>query len=253
METEETRDGRCQDEPADAGAPVWPAIRTTHHDDERPARERIAELFERMQPHRQVLQAILERCGDGPCPFAEVRAAVEGLSKDHRSVYSPEGFCDLLERAGALRRVTGEGAPFPEDDPEPRVVVEDGVEYLEAADLPELHYVATDDARLALESCAPVSKIEELFEGEQRYLPVYKLVLLMCAEGEGATIAALDAAIVNSPLVQSPRCYASRFVTFLEAAGALRWEKSGWHVSKAGREALDMLQAVQETGTWDNF
>ena len=127
MGPEQTYDENYQGEPADAGAPVRPAIHTTHHDDDRPAQVRIAELFERMQAHRPILQAVMQRCLERPCAFVELRQMIEGLSEHHRSVYAPEGFCDLLERSGALRKVTAEGEPFPEEDPEPRVVVEDGV------------------------------------------------------------------------------------------------------------------------------
>lgn len=247
MELEEARTESCQGEPADAGAPVRFAIHTTHHDDDRPAGVRIPELFERMQPHRQILRAILERCDAMPRPFSEVCEMIGDLSKDHRSVYSPEGFCDLLEKAGALQRVTAEGEPFPGENPEPRVVVEDGVEYLEPVELPELYYVTTDDARRAMAGDSALSKIEELFERDGGYLPVYKRILLMCAEDGGAATADLDSAIVDDPLVQSPRCYASRFVTFLESVGAVFW-KSTWHITEAGLEGLEMLRDVQAAG-----
>lgn len=247
MEPNEIHAGIYQGEPADAGAPVRPAIHTTRHDDERPPQIRIAELFERMQPHRQILQAILEHCDKKPCPFAAVQEMIEGLSANHRSVYSPEGFCDLLERAGALQKVTDKGEPFPAEDPEPRVVVEDGVEYLEPVELPELHYITTDDAKQAISSTDPVSEVEKLFEKDAHYLPVYKLILTMCAEDGGAAMPALDNAIVNDPLVQSPRCYASRFVTFLESAGAVTWQ-SGWHITETGLEGLEMLHDVPVAG-----
>ena len=247
MAPEETRGDAYQGEPADAGAPVRPAIHTTHHDDARPAPVRIAELFERMEPHREVLQAILERCSEAPRPFDEICKMIADLSVHHRSIYTPEGLCDLLERAGALRRVTDKGEPFPEESPEPRVVVENGVEYLEPVELPELHYIATDDARQVTAGSSPVLKLEKLFEEDGHYLPVYKRILEMCSQADGAAMPALDAAIVNDPLVQEPRCYASRFVSFLETAGALRWE-SGWHVTHVGLEGLEMLQDVETAG-----
>ena len=247
MTPEETYEGTCQGEPADAGAPARPAIHTTHHDDARPATVRITELFERMRPHRQVLQAIVESCSDAPRPFSEVCEMIEDLSVHHRSVYTPEGFCDLLERAGALRRVTGEGEPFPEEDPEPRVIVEDGVEYLEPVELPELHYLATDDARQAIADANPATELERLFEGEADYLPIYKRILEMCSEDGGASMSALDAAIVDDPLVQDPRLYANRFVSFLETAGAVEWQ-SGWRTTPIGLEGLEMLQGIQQAG-----
>ena len=247
MGSEQTYDENYQGEPADAGAPVRPAIHTTHHDDDRPAQVRIAELFERMQPHRPILQAVMQRCLERPCAFVELRQRIEGLSEHHRSVYAPEGFCDLLERSGALRKVTAEGEPFPEEDPEPRVVVEDGVEYLEPVELPELHYVATDDGRQAMAAYSPVSRIERLFERDGRYLPVYKRILMMCAEEGGASMPALDKAIVDDPLVQEPRCYASRFVSYLETADAVEW-RSGWHITQAGLEGLEMLNDVEVAG-----
>ena len=247
MQTEETYIEDYQGEPADAGAPVRPVIHTTHHDDDRPAPVRIAELFERMQPHKQVLRAILKKCCGNPCAFAEVRSEIEALSEHHRSVYAPEGFCDLLERAGALQKVTAEGEPFPKENPEPRVVVEDGVEYLEPVEMPELYFITTADGEGALAADRPASKIEGLFEREERYLPVYKRILQMCAQEGGATMPAMDAAILNDPLVQEPRYYATRFVSNLESVDAVSWEP-GWHITEAGLEGLQMLADVEAAG-----
>lgn len=247
MQPEDTYDENYQGEPADAGAPVRPVFHTTHHDDDRPADVRIAELLERMQPHRRILLAILSRCTGAPRAFAEVRDEVESLSRLHASVYSPEGFCDLLERAGALRKVTAEGEPFPETDPEPRVVVEDGVEYLEPVEMPELHFLTTADGEKALADDRPVSRIEQLFEREPRYLPVYKRILQMCSQEGGAAMPAMDAAILHDPLVQEPRYYATRFVSNLESVGALSWE-SAWCVTEAGLVGLDMLHDVEAAG-----
>ena len=247
MQAEESYEEIYMGEPADAGAPAHPKIHTTHHDDDRPAEVRIAELFERMQPHKQVLRAILERCSKAPYAFESLRGEIETLSKRHRSVYSPEGFCDLLERAGALQKVTPEGEPFPTEDPEPRVVVEDGVEYLEPVEMPELYYIATEAGEGSLEADKPVSKIEALFERESRYLPVYKRVLQMCAEEGGATMPAMDSAISNDPLVQDPRYYATRFVSNLESADAVIWD-SGWHTTEAGFAGLEMLDDVEAAG-----
>lgn len=247
MGLEETYDEGYMGEPADAGAPVRAKMHTTHHDDDRPAEVRIAELLERMKPHRQILQAILERCAEQPCSFDAVCAMVEDLSRHHRSVYAPEGFCGLLERAGAIQKVTAAGEPFPEKDPEPRVVVEDGVEYLEPVELPEPYYRATEDGVRALAGLDPLSDIEKLFGEEARYLPVYKRILQMCAEDGGASMPELDAAIVNDPLVQEPRCYANRFVSYLETAGAVAW-KAKWQATDVGLEGLDMLRDVEAAG-----
>jgi len=244
MTTQEAYDENYQGEPADAGAPVRPVIRTTHHDDDRPAQVRIAELFERMLPHKAILQGVLRLCADAPVSCANVHAKIAELSKLHRSVYGPEGFCDLLERSGALQKVTAEGEAFPQENPEPRVVVEDGVEYLEPVEMPELHYRTTPDGAAALAADSPVGKIEALFEREARYLPVYKRILQMCAEDGGATMPAMDAAILHDPLVQEPRYYATRFVSNLESAGAVSWAP-GWHITEAGRAGLNMLDGVK--------
>ena len=243
MKAEDAYVGNSQDEPADAGAPARPVIRTTHHNDDRPAQARITELFERMQPHRQILQTILERCDGKPCPFTQICGMVKQLSTNHHSVYSPEGFCDLLERTGALQKVTDKGEPFPKEDPEPHVVIENGVEYLEPVELPELHYITTDDAKQATSHNSPLSKMEKLFEKDGYYLPVYKRILMLCAEEGGAGMPALDNAIIDDPLVQNPRCYASRFVTFLESAGAVTWQAT-WHITEAGLEGLEMLRDI---------
>ena len=236
-------------EPADAGAPARHVIRTKHHDDDRPAPIRIAELFVHMQPHKRVLRGILEQCLSTPHSHDDVFAHIEELSAKHRSVYSPENFCDLLAKSGAFKKVTEEGEDYPEGDPEPRTVVIDGVEYLEPVELPELYYIATPDGANALKDNESTSPMEELFDKEFNYRPIYLKLLEMCAAEEGSTMPQLDAAIINDPLVQEPRYYATRFISNLETVGAVSWEP-GWHITDIGLKGIELLasgsSAVEE-------
>ena len=88
----------------DAMAPATPAIC------EKPAEERIADLLEAMAPRRTVLLGILAACAE-PQPASAVNARVDELQENNFSVYSAANLCSLLEKAGAIERVTAEGAP----------------------------------------------------------------------------------------------------------------------------------------------
>lgn len=252
MTSDEDAQGREMDgdflgEPADAGAPERPAIHTAHHDDDRPASVRVHELFVHMRPHREMLAAVLEMCEEKPRPYREIEESVGSMASDHRSVYGADNLCELLEKSGALKKVTAEGEPFPEGDPEPRRVMVDGVEYLEPAEPPEVCYVITKEGKDALKEDASLDGLVELFEKEAPYRPVYRRVLELCDTPEGASMPQIDAALVGDPLLQKPRRYATRFVSDLEALGALSWGQS-WRVTDKGRDALALLADMEAEG-----
>ena len=100
----------------DAVAPAAPAIC------EKPAEERIADLLEAMAPRRTVLLGILAACAE-PQPASAVSARVDELQENNFSVYSAANLCSLLEKAGAIERVTAEGEPAEDIEVEPQTVV----------------------------------------------------------------------------------------------------------------------------------
>jgi hypothetical protein len=228
------------------GAPELAARRTasTEATDTRPAAERIADLFDSMAPRRKVLLGILSFC-QTPQLVTDVSAEVDRLQENNFSVYSAANLCMLLEKAGALRRVTQDGEEFSRAKVEPRVVEIDGVEYLEPGTAPEAYWLDTAEGREALEADKPLERLTELFATDARYLPIYKRVLTLCAQEGGQTAKALGDAIDSDPLVQNPRLYAPRFVNRLEKCDALVWAKS-WITSDIGRNGLALLDNVTD-------
>ena len=209
------------------------------------AADRIAALFAKMHTDRKALLAIVRAC-EAPCDAAGVaRAATDAASGV--SVYAPETLRRLLEEAGALVCVDAAGEPYPEEAGEPKTVVVDGVECLEPAEAPEPHWLATSEGKAALLADKPLSRIELLFEEKADYLPIFKRVLMLCAQEGGTATKAINAAVDNDPLVQSPRYYASYFTERLEGCDALAWD-GVWKTTDTGLEALEMLADVVDEG-----
>lgn len=205
----------------------------------RPALDRTRELFGQMRPHRATLLGILEMAG---CPVstAEVRARMEGSGRAKFSVYTPSNFCTMLEVAGALDRVTAEGAPYDETKPEPAVVEIDGVAYYEPTEPPCVYWKTTEAGATLLAEDDPAERIARLFEREEAYLPVYKRVLSLALPAEGTSMGLMSVAVDTDPFVaENRRFYVQHFVESLERAGAFAWENGAWHTTEAGRGALE--------------
>lgn len=212
--------------------------------DERPASERIADLFKSMAPRRKVLLGILAFCQE-PQAVADVNAEVDRLQADNFSVYTAANLCTLLERAGAIERVDAEGAPAEELEAEPEVVVVDGVEYLQASEPAPTFWVLTEPGREALEADQPLERLHALLDDDARYAVIYKRILTVCAAEGGATTPAINERVDNDPLVQKPRLYAPHFVDKLEKCDALEWRKA-WYTTEIGRAGLEMLADVAD-------
>ncbi|MBM7000814.1 hypothetical protein I3I95_11925 [bacterium] len=212
---------------------------------DRPAAERIQELFREMGKRRRTLLGILDYCRTMR-PVLEVADHITELKKYDRSVYSPTDFCSLLQRAGAIERVDADGNHYVEESLEPEVVMVDGVQYLEPRTPAPAYWRTTEDGIAALDADDPVAATRALFEEDGSYLPIYRRVLTMCARPGGATARDLSRAIDGDPLVQSPRLYSSHFVEKLNVSEALAWGDRVWVITDAGREALEALADVDD-------
>ncbi|OUO86986.1 hypothetical protein B5F40_14400 [Gordonibacter sp. An230] len=210
--------------------------------DERPAEERIDDLLASMAPQRKIMLSVLAQCSE-PRPVAQVNALVDELQQNNFSVYSAANLCALLEKAGALERVTADGQPADDVEAEPRTVVVDGVEYLEAGEPVEICWLATDAGRAALEADKPLERLRELLDRDAAYQVIYKRILTLCSAEGGAKTPDINAAVDNDPLVQKPRFYAPHFVDKLEKCDALSWQKA-WVATEVGRAGLEMLADV---------
>ena len=220
-----------------------PHVAPVPEHDPRPARERIIELFEGMQARRKTLMAIITHCEEAK-PVFDVVDYIGVLKEHDHSVYSANDFCSLLERAGAIERVGEDGSLYEDVELEPKVVVEDGVEYLEPNTPPPAFWRATSDGLAFAKADSPTAHIQKIFEEESLYLPIYKQILTLCAREDGASAREMAKLIDNDPLLKSPRYYSSRFVEKLNLAGALEWGDKVWNITEAGLEALDTLSAV---------
>ena len=220
-------------------------VRPVPAHDLRPAAERTAELFASMPTRRKTLLAILAYC-DEPRPVADVAQYIDELKQRDRSVFTAADLTALLERAGAVERVDESGAPYQDVTLEPKTVVIDGVEYLEPATPPVACWLATEAGRAVLEGNRPAEALQALFEEEGAYLAIYKRVLTLASDAQGATAKQLARAIDSDPLLKSPRYYSSRFVEKLNQCDALSWEGKVWMITAVGREALDQLAGVDD-------
>lgn len=212
--------------------------------DDRPAEERIADLLKSMAPRKKVLLSIIGFCEEEK-PVSEVNALVDELQENNFSVYTAANLCSLLEKAGAIERITEEGEAAEDVENEPQVVVVDGVEYLEAAPTIEMRWVATQAGMDAVEADKPLDRLMNLLEEDKKYAVIYKRILTLCAEDGGANTKALGEAVDKDPLVQKPRLYAPHFMDKLEKCDALIWKKT-WITTDIGIKGLEVLADISD-------
>ena len=178
--------------------------------DTRPASERIADLFSAMAPRRRTLLGMIAFCA-APQTTDALDAEVDRLQADNFSVYSPASLANLLERAGALARVTADGEPYPEGDPEPVLVEVDGVSYYEAGEAPEVCWLATADGAAYAEADKPLDRLTDLLAEDAKYATIYERILGLTAQdsrrldadhqrGRGQRRAAEEPSSVRAPL-----------------------------------------------------
>ena len=228
---------------ADAtGQQAAPQVQTA---DARTPQERIDDLFKSMEPRRKVLLGILASVSDGRKPVSEVNAEVDRLQEDNFSVYSAANLCTLLEKAGAIERVTADGQPADEVETEPKTVVVDGVEYLEAAEPVEIFWQITEAGQEKLASDKPIDRLHDLLAKDEQYAVIYKRILTLCSAEDGASTPSINSAVDDDPLVQKPRLYAPHFVDLLEKCDALEWRKA-WYTTEIGRQGLAALAGVAD-------
>ena len=234
-------EGRTEFLPPDPDrVPQMPAVdQATPEYAARPAEERIRELFNNMNPHRRVLYGVLRALRE-PVRNDQVGSVIDALRAHKFSVYSTSNICTMLETAGAVRRVLEDGTPYEDFKPEPKIVVEDGVEYWQAVPAPMPYWQITEAGQAQLDSYHPIEKLEATFAEEAEYLTLYKRVLTLCAADEGVSMKQMSAAVDSDPLVATePRNYfVQHFVEALERGEAVAWNGKAWKITEVGRQAL---------------
>ena len=207
--------------------------------DDRPAAERIASAVEHLPGQREVVLAVLNACRD-QIDDESVAGVVAAAQRHNKSVYGPMVLCSILERAGALQHVDAEGNPYQDDDIEPEIVVEDGVEYLQAAEPPASCWVATAEGIAFAESDDPVARTRALLAEQSVYEPIYRYVLESCRGG--ADTKTLAGVVDAHELTQNPRVYVAHFLHQLEECGALAW-RGAWTTTEVGEQILAQMTA----------
>ncbi|WP_304426177.1 hypothetical protein [uncultured Adlercreutzia sp.] len=222
---------------ADNDDPVVVLAPAEEAPDKRPASERIASAVQNLPGQRAVVLAVLNACRE-QCEDDAVAAVVAEAQRNSRSVYGPQALCSILERAGALSHVDGDGNPYRNEEVEPVRVVEDGVEYLQAAEPPVSYWVATEEGLAFADADDPLARTLALLDEQARYAPIYQYLLGACAGG--AATKALSAWVDSHELTQEPRLYVAHFLHELEESGALEW-RGAWTTTDTGEEVLARL------------
>ncbi|MCR5583788.1 MAG: hypothetical protein K6F70_09335 [Eggerthellaceae bacterium] len=205
--------------------------------------ERIADLFERFATRRRVLLGILKFVRERRSA-ADVRGEVDRLQEYDYSVYVSANLCLLLEEAGAIVKVEEDGTPFSAKMARaPEVVVIDDAKYYKPLGYRPVFWELTDDGAAVLEAESSADRVGHLFDEESRYVPVYQRILLAGMEPEGIAMAKLNAMLMDDPLLQNPRYYASRFLQRLERCDAMVWE-GAWKTTEVGKAAVEKVASA---------
>lgn len=219
---------------------------------QRPAPERIATLFDNMQPYHRTLHNIIDAART-PIANDQMKDLIDTWQADKRSVYSPDNLCMMLKRAGALDRVTADGDDYDqvEQNIQPEHVIINGTEFLKPATMPELYWQATEDGLAYVDADNPSVHMRELIEGEPQYRHLFKLVLEEAAKPDGTNEKILGPMIDHDPAAQKPRMYAMGFVDKLAKVDALIWHQKAWRITDTGRLALEFINELDADASAD--
>lgn len=198
-------------------------------------------LFNQMATQKSVLLKILAICAT-PIPVESAYDQIEDARKSHSSVFDSETLCSLLEQAGALERVDESGELLTREDSCVHTVIENGVEYLAPAPCKQAYWQTTRVGRTYIAADNPTERLRILFEEDAHYIPIYKQIFALCLRAGGATTPDISTCVDGSPLLQNPRCYATKFIDRLERAGGIEW-KSAWVATECGSQFLKELES----------
>ena len=212
-------------------------------DDDRPASERIQELFDRLKPRKRVLMGIL-RFLDEPKRADVLQEKVNELQEYDFSVYDGYSYSKLLYRAGAIDKVDENGEPFPEDyEQAPDIIEVEGVRYYRPTEGVMVYWITTQDAWDFLAKDDPEARMEELLHDQIIYAPIYQRILEACASPEGASAQFLADLVDSNPLLLKPRRWSSFFTKRLEDCESINW-RGAWKITGIGRKAQGILAEI---------
>lgn len=205
-----------------------------------PARERIERLFADMPPFKGWFLAIVEACRE-PQPTAAVERVVDDLRSRRQCVYGAANFCAMLCDAGALRKLTVDGAPYEDVEPQLEEVEENGRTYLRPTPPPEALWQATPEALEALADNDPFDALLSILDEQEAYLGVFREILGMC-DSDGSSINQIKQQVNSNPALEYPKKSAQFFMDYLDRNGAIVWE-GAWKLTDVGRRLLEHLEA----------
>ena len=234
----DSSDGQC--------GPVAAAPRPSQFarpEDDRPASERIEELFDRLKPRKRVLMGIL-RFLDEPKRADVLQEKVTELQEYDFSVYDGYSYSKLLYRAGAIDKVDENGEPFPEDyEQEPDIIEVDGVRYYKPTDGVMVYWLTTQDAWDYLAKDDPETRMRELLHDQVIYAHIYQTILSACCASDGASAQLIADLVDSQPVLQNPRRWSSFFTKRLEDCDCINW-RGGWKITDLGYQALGVLAEI---------
>lgn len=205
-----------------------------------PARERIAQLFADMPPFKRWFLAILDACKEERTA-QQVEELVDGFEKRRQCVYSAASFCTMLESAGALQKLTVDGTPYEEVEPQLVEVEEDGRKFLRPTPPPEVVWKTTPEGLEALGGDDPLGELVQIVDGqEQGYEDVFREILGMC-DGDGSSINQIKQQVNSNPILEYPKKTAQFFMDYLDRNGAIEWD-GAWKITEIGRALLGHLE-----------
>lgn len=218
--------------------------------DEAVAQARIQEMFALVPGNQKVFMDTMEACREPQTP-ASLNELMSAILATNRSVFAPPELRAIMERHGVLRyepsieeqealRRAEKAAAAGEE--EPVEVDEEG--YLVIRVPAEGTWQLTEAALTYLDSDPLGAYAQVLFAENDRYLPVFRTLLSLVAEGPRSR-ETIDAAIDPLPALQIPRVYAGYFTGEMEKAGAMTWN-DGWEITERGRALLEALSAMEE-------
>lgn len=205
-----------------------------------PARERIERLFADMPPYRRWFLAILDACRTAQSA-GRIEEIVAGLESRRQCVYSAASFCTMLEEAGALQKLTEDGTPYEEVEPQLVEVEQDGRRYLRPTPPPEVMWKTSPEGLEALEGDDPLGELVQIVdEREVAYAGVFQEILGMC-DGDGSSIDEIKRQVNSNPALEYPKKTAQFFMDYLDRNGAIEWD-GAWKITAVGRELLEHLE-----------
>lgn len=205
-----------------------------------PARERIERLFADMPPFKRWFITILDACRTAQAA-PQIEELVNGLVRKRQCVYSAASFCTMLEEAGALEKLTVDGTPYEEVEPQLVEVEEDGKKFLRPTPPPEVMWKTTPAGLDALADDNPLGELEYIVdEQEQAYAGVFQEILGMC-DGDGSSIDQIKRQVNSNPALDYPKKTAQFFMDYLDRNGAIEWDGT-WKITEVGRNLLEHLE-----------